>query len=312
MSKPRLAGVLLFALAGVCTAQEGPSTVLVRQADAMVTLDDVDTFAAGIPEGQRPAFFSSPVRVQGMLTNLLTQKQLAAKARQEGLDKDPTVQRQMALVVEKALAEAQVQNFRKNVKTPDLTKLAQEEFLAHKSKYAIKGHLEVKHVLISTRNRSGAEARSLAEDILKQAKAHPDQFDALIEKYSEDPDKARNHGLLSGVNAEGKYAASFVSAAKALKKSGDLAPVTETPYGFHVIQLVESTPDQPQTFAQVGPDIIARLKSEYVEKTVKEYTDGLRNQKLDTNRDLVDSLRTRYGSLAVPPKTDAEAEATKQ
>ncbi|MBO9665104.1 peptidylprolyl isomerase [Dokdonella sp.] len=312
MSKPRLAGVLLFALAGVCTAQEGPSTVLVRQADAIVTLDDVDTFAAGIPEAQRPAFFSSPVRVQGMLANLLTQKQLAAKARQEALDKDPMVQRQVALVVEKALAEAQVQNFRKNIKTPDFSKLAQEEFLAHKSKYAIKGQLEVKHVLISTKSRSEADARALADDVLKQAKAHPDQFDALIEKYSEDPDKASNHGLVSGSATESRYTAPFANAAKALKQPGDLAPVTKTPYGFHVIQLVLSTPDQPQTFAQVGPEIIARLKSEYVEKSVKDYTDGLRNQKLDTNRDLVDSLRTRYGAVTMPPTKDAEAGATKQ
>lgn len=312
MFKPRFAGVLLFALAGVCAAQEGlpvgPSTVVARQADAMVTLDDIDAFAVGIPEGQRPVFFSSPVRIQSMLSSLLTQKQLSAQARKEGLDKDPMIQRQIALMAEKALAEAQVQNFRKNIKTPDFNKLAQEEFLANKNKYVAKGQLEVKHILISSKTRNEADARALAENVLKEAKAHPDQFDSLIEKYSEDPDKARNQGLLSGVNEEGRYEASFAKAATALKQAGDLAPVTKTSYGFHVIQLVQRTPDQPQTFAQVGPNIVARLKSAYVEKAVKDYTDGVRNQKLDINRDLVESLRTRYGAA---PTVGGDAEPTK-
>lgn len=274
------------------------------QAGASVTLADIDAFAERIPPNERAAVFDNPKRIEAVILNLLMQKQLAAEARQSGLAKDPKVQKEVDLAVDEALSKARIQQLRDDVKMPDFGELAREEYLGHKEKYAIKGKLDVKHVLISDSSRSDEEAKKLADTVEKEARAHPDQFGDLVEKYSDDPSKSQNQGLMTNVGS-GRYAQAFVEAAKALKKPGEISPVIKTQYGYHVLMLVDKTPDQQRTFDQVKPQIIAQLESDYVNKELQKHTDGLRNQHLDANPDLVASLRTRYGSASLSTSPDA-------
>lgn len=300
-----LSSLICAAVAGSAVAQTtppaAPAAVVATQGSVSVTLEDLDAFAARMPIGQRAGFFNSPTRIEGVITNLLVQKQLANEARKAGLDRDPEVARQVALATDDTLGNARLQRFRADVKVPDFSELAQEEYLAHKENYATAGKLTVKHVLIATKSRSAAEAKTIADTVAKEAKAYPDQFDALIEKYSDDSSKAANHGLMEQVGEKGKYAAEFTKAAKALGKPGDISPVVSTAYGFHVLRLVERTPDHQRSFDEVRLEIVARLGSEYVDKAVKNHTDELRNQPMDANADVVASLRTRYGKSPTIP-----------
>lgn len=288
------------------TSPAAPAVVVATQGGVSVTLGDLDAFAARMPLGQRAGFFNSPTRIEGVITNLLMQKQLAAEARKSGLDSDPEVARQVALAADETLANARMQRFRAEVKVPELDELAQEEYRAHKENYVTPGKLTVKHVLISSKSRSEAEARMIADTVEAQARAHPDQFDALVEKYSDDPSKATNHGLLEQVGEKGKYVAAFAKAAAALGKPGDVSPVVATPYGLHVIQLVEHTADRQDKFEAVKPAIMAKLTAEFVDKAVKGHTDALRNLPMKAEPDIVASLRTRYGvAPAIPGEPPA-------
>ena len=189
---------------------------------------------------------------------------------------------------------------------------AQKVVLAGVLKYhVVPGKLTVRHVLISTRSRSEADARTLAHTVEQEAKAHPDRFDALIEKYSDDPAKATSHGVLEQVGEKGKYVAAFVRAAKALAKPGDISPVVGTPFALHVIQLVERTPDRQQSFDEVKDDILKRLASRFVDKAVREHADALRNLPMNADPALVASLRTRYGAVAPVPGEQPKAAAGK-
>lgn len=307
--RPLLAAFALFVVASPVLASESlsgaPSTVVASQGGAIVTLEDVDAFARAMPEGKRPGFFSSPVRVENLITTLLLQKQLAAEARKNGLDKDPVIARQVAQAEDDALGKARMQQFRADLKLPDFGQLAKEDFIANKSKYVVRGKLEVKHVLIDTKTRSEAEAKALAATVEKDAKAHPDQFDALVEKYSDDPSKADNHGLMIDAGDAKKYVAEFAAAASALKTPGQISPIVKTPYGFHVLQLVTRTQDTTPSFADSKDAIVAKLRSAYIDKQIKTHTDTLRNLPLDANPDLVGSLRTRYAAQAEPAESTA-------
>jgi len=292
-----------------CTAQTtsagSPSTVVAKQGGAIVTLADIDAFAEGIPKKDRPGFFDSPKRLESMITSLLLQKQLAADARKTGLDHDPSVQPQIEQALDQALSKIRIQQFKKDLKLPDFSELAQEEYVGNKEKYVLPGKLSVKHVLISTKARSEDEAKAIADTVEKEAKEHPDQFDALVEKYSEDPSKAGNKGLMTEAGSD-RYMPAFSEAAKALKKPGDISPVVKTKFGFHVIKLIERTPDHQQAFADVREQIIERLRTDYVDKAMSNYTDTLRNQPIDANPDLVASLRTRYGMSPALPEAPAD------
>jgi peptidyl-prolyl cis-trans isomerase C len=293
--------MLLFS--ATCAAQIGgaPSTVVVKQGDTVITLADIDAFAQGIPAKDRRGFFDNPSRLESMLTTLLLQKQLAAEARALGIDKDPGIKPQLDLAVEAELAKIRMQKFRTDLKIPDLEELAKEDFIAHKEKYQVSASVTVKHVLISTKNRSEDEARALAEKVASEAKANPAGFDALIDNYSDDPGKGGSHGVITDA-ANSKYAPEFSQASAALKKPGEISPVVKTSFGFHVIDLVSRSEARTRSFDEVKAEIVARLRGEYAEKQVKDHTDKIRNEPIDANQDLVASLRGRYpGSDAAVP-----------
>lgn len=283
-----------------------PDTVVARQGSAVLTLADIDAFAARIEEKQRPGFFDSPKRLQTLVTNMLAQRQLAAEAVKEGLEKDPGVQAQIKITNEEILSKARIDQLHRAMKMPDFDELAHEEYIGHKEKYVIAGKLDVKHILISTDKRTDEEAQALAEDVRKQAVAHPDQFDALIEKYSEDPSKAQNHGLMTDASGK-RYVAQFSTAAAALKIPGEISPLVKTKFGYHILKLVTRTSDQPQTFAAVKPQIVEQLRSDYVNKTLTHHTDEIRNQPIDAKPEVIESLRGRYGSVPAPADADATA-----
>ena len=298
------ASIVLAAATAPLAAQETPvaaQDTVATQGGVSVTLEDVDAFAARMPAGQRPGFFNSPTRIQGVVANLLVQKQLAGEARKAGLDRDPEVQRQVAIATDEALGNARMQRFKSEVKVPDFSELAREDYQAHKETYQTPGKLTVKQVLVSNKTRSEAEAKTIADTVEKEARAHPDQFDALIEKYSDDPGKTTNHGVMEQVGEKGKYVPAFTKAAKALTKPGEISPIVSTPFGLHVLQLVERTPDHQSSFDEVKAGIIEKLGNDYVEKAVKGHVDELRNQPMDANPDVVASLRTRYGKVQAIP-----------
>ena len=271
-----------------------PSTIVASQGGAIVTLEDLDAFAAGIPEAQRAGFFNSPTRIENLVTQLLVQKQLAAEARSSGLDKKPLVQTQVALAVDDSLAKARMAQFRDDLKVPDFDELAQEEFIAHKEAYVVRGEIDVEHVLIDTKTRTEAEAKAIAEKVEKEARADPADFEALIEKYSDDASKTSNKGMMLDAGNDKKYLDAFAEAARALKKPGEISPVIQTSYGFHVLKLVKRTEDKVPSFAEAKPAIVAKLRTQYIDKQVQGHTDALRNQPIDANADLVASLRKRY------------------
>ena len=254
---------------------------------------DMDAFAQTIPEKDRAAFFDNPERLQGVILNLLLKRQLASEARAAGLQNDDLVKAGIEIESEEVLARTRMKQFEADLKIPDLDELAHEQYTAHKEQYVTPGKLEVKQILVSSRLRSEDDAKARAESVAAEAAAHPEQFDALIEKYSDDPAKATGHGLIPDAGS-GRNAPAFAKAAKELKAPGSISPAFRIPGGYAVIKLVTRTPDHQQSFQEARAQIIGQLRNDYVSKQVKNHTDALRNEPLDANPELVASLRTRY------------------
>jgi peptidyl-prolyl cis-trans isomerase C len=284
-----------------------PPGVVAVQGGVQVTMQDIDAFAQKIPEKDRAGFFDSPTRIQSMIMSMLLTQQLATEAKKARLDRDPLVVLQMKQAADDALAAAQMNHLRKELKFPDFDGLAQEYYVSHKDEFIVHGAINVKHVLVSNKERSDAEAKSRIGEVAAAAHAHPDQFDALVEKYSDDPSKKDNHGLIQNA-AGGKTVAQFAEAATELKNPGDISPVIKTQFGYHVLRLVDRKPDVQKTYAEARDGLVAKLRVDYMEKQAKDHTDQLRNNPLDANPELVASLRTRFlPPGAVLPQDAAEA-----
>ncbi len=82
------------------------------------------------------------------------------------------------------------------------------------------------------RDRVRGELAELRERILKG-----DNFAMLARLYSQDPGSASKGGEL-GFFGRGRMVSEFEAAAFALKP-GEVSPIVETQYGFHIIQLIE-------------------------------------------------------------------------
>ena len=312
-----LVTVMLPFVINVASAQQSkslPPGIVAVQGGVQVSLQDIDAFAQKIPEKDRAGFFDSPIRIQSMIMGMLLTQQLAAEARKERLDRDPQIALRVKHATDDSLAEAQMDHFRKELKFPDFEGLAQEYYATHKDEFFVHGAIDVKHVLVSKKDRTDAEAQSRIGEVAAAAQKHPDQFDALVEKYSDDPSKKDNRGLIPNA-AGGKTVAQFAQAATALKNPGDISPVVKTQFGYHVLMLVERKPDSQKTYAEVRDGLIAKLRDDYVEKQVKDHADQLRNNPLDANPELVASLRTRFlppGTVLPQDVTEAAREAAKK
>ena len=137
------AGVLaLFcaaAMAGEGAESKLPPDVLAAQGGVQITMQDVDAFAQKIPEKDRAGFFDSPKRIENVLNNMLLRKQLAAQAREQKLDKDTLVARQLDQAADEVLSNAVLENHRASLKLPEFDTLAQEYYLVHKDEFAVPG-----------------------------------------------------------------------------------------------------------------------------------------------------------------------------
>lgn len=284
---------LLLAVPLAAAQVASTDAVVATQGSASVTLADIDAHVEHIPAKDRANFFDSPRRIQALLRNLLLQKQLAATAREAGLDRKPEFQAPLGQATDAALAKAEMERFRESLPKPDLAQLAKEEFVAHKEKYATPESADVKHILVSTTLRSEPEARAIADDVLERARKDPAKFDDLVQAYSDEENKAENKGLMHDAGRK-ESIPEFAAAARALEKPGDLSPIVQSKFGFHVLQLVAKLPAKPAVFEDVRARIEAAMLKDYVNDAVQRHTDELRNLPIDANPELVASLRTRY------------------
>ncbi len=287
--------------------------VVAAQGNVEVTLQDVDAEASNIPDKDRPGFFDSPKRIESTIMSILQKKELAAEARAQHLDRDPAVKAQIEAAVTVALAKAQVDHYRKSLKLPDFDMLAKEYYAAHKDEFVDKGRVDVEHVLVATRDnaRSDADAKALISKIETEAKAHPDRFQDLVAKYSDDPSKAKNNGRIANATSS-KMAAQFAEAAGRLQTPGEISPVVKTEFGYHVLKLIERTPDTQVSFEQSHDRLVARLKATYIDQQMTQYTNEFRGRPLQANPDIVASLRTRYAPEGYVSPEDAIEQRTQE
>lgn len=103
--------------------------------------------------------------------------------------------------------------------------------------------LEVRHVIrmvdADALPAERVQALEEAEEVLRRARAG-DDFAALAAEFSEEPGAAERGGLLQP-GRRGSWVAPFWEAAAALE-AGEVSPVVESEYGFHVIRLEDRSP----------------------------------------------------------------------
>lgn len=291
------------------TVDSGTNIQVVSQGGVTVTIADVDAYMQRIPPEKWAGFVSSAERIETMLKDILRTKMLAAQAVEMNLDKSADAQAQFQRAREEVLAKIRMKEFNSSIKVPDLSQLAKERYLANKDQYVVAASVTAQHILISAKDRTDEAAKALAEEVRAKALAHPDQFDALVKQYSDDPSKDTNNGVMRDASSE-KFVSEFAKAAGNLTDTNPISPVVKTKFGYHILKLVSATPARQKSFDEVRQGIVEALKNQYIADQKRNFLTDLAAQKMTPDPAAIASLHDRYFTGAgVPIQAPVKPEA---
>ncbi len=149
----------------------------------------------------------------------------------------------------------------------------------HPAQFTERGGVRARHLLIGVSPDAAepdrAEARERARR-LRQDAANGADFAVLAREHSDDPGSAARGGDL-GLVVEGQTVAAFETALFALDP-GALSDVVETPFGFHIIQMIERRDDRLVPFAEARGPIRDLLLQQEQQTRTAAFIDELQTQ----------------------------------
>ena len=158
---------------------------------------------------------------------------------------------------------------------------------------------EVSHIMFAlTQGGDKAKIKAEAEKVLAEAKASPDNFAALAQKYSQDTATAQSGGALGVVDKSSALPEEFKAAIAKLNK-GDIALVESTA-GFHVVRIT-NTQDQ-QSFDEAKASLEAELKQKKAQQALAQ----MRQTLSQTTFDFPDSLKAAAEKTGLPIQSHNE------
>ncbi|MCH1923416.1 peptidylprolyl isomerase [Shewanella sp. C32] len=165
----------------------------------------------------------------------------------------------------------------------------------HVADYQTKEKRQAAHILIEA-TTDDAAAKAKAEELVKQLKAGAD-YAELAKKNSQDSLTADKGGELGWFEA-GVMDPAFDSALFALNK-GEVSDVVKTPYGYHIIKLLDVQPSAAAPFETVKAQIVQKVK---MDKAVNEFY-TLQPKLADTSYEVPDTLEEAAKAVKLPVKT---------
>ena len=195
--------------------------------------------------------------------NLILQEMMMERGLQQGLADDPAIDQQLRdlrrrLIVQRVLADV------RDIPPPD-DDAVRAHYDENRYRYST-ARVRARHIL--------KKDRAAVEDLHRQLVDDPSSFEELAKAHSEDKSSSRKGGDL-GFFGHGRMSPAFEAAVFALVEPGDITEVVETPYGFHLIQLIEKQPGQQRELDQVRESIRAQLQRRGVEEAVSAYREDL-------------------------------------
>jgi peptidyl-prolyl cis-trans isomerase C len=232
--------------------------------------------------GKPSAELSADIRGK-LLDNMVHGEVIAQEATRQGLDKSGDTPYILELSRLQLLGQALGEHYLKDKKPTDAEVHADyEAYVAA----APKLEYHARHILVAT--------EPFAEKLVQRLE-HGEKFEDLAKAESMDPSKS-NGGDLSWIRPE-QVPPEFMKAVAALKPGEYSKTPVQTPFGWHIVQLVETRPLAPQSF----DDRKQRIEQELERKKFKDYVDELmRSAKITRTLD-----QGSAGSAAAAPASPA-------
>lgn len=223
-----------------------------------------------------------------LLDQQIDRKALVEEARRTSLDKDPTVQRQIAFAADQALQNALLSRQVGPTITDDAVRARFDKELAGKPGA---DEVHARHILVPTEE----EAKKLIAELKKGG-----DFEALAKQNSKDPGAAQGGDL--GWFKRDEMVPAFADAAFAMQPGQISDKPVKTEFGWHVIQVLEKRQGQPATFEQAKDQLRQKMIQEGVQKAVQQARADVKVEKFN-----LDGSPQRATDTATPPAAASPA-----
>jgi peptidyl-prolyl cis-trans isomerase C len=224
------AAVLLLCTAVTASAQQPARDVRVVadvKGQPILVADVQQQLAANrkqaATEGRLDAFGSKAPAIA--LDQLISTRLFALAAREQGLDQRADIRRQIDQLVEQFLAETVVAERAAQIPLGD--EALQRYYEAHPAEFEQPGRVRARHIVVKTQ----AEADAILGRLRRSA-------DFVQIAKASNIDSTRDTGGELGWVSRGVMVPAFETALFALKV-GEISPIVQTPFGFHVIKVEE-------------------------------------------------------------------------
>jgi parvulin-like peptidyl-prolyl isomerase len=195
------------------------------------------------------AFFASKDGQKQFLERVVRRELLMQEAEKRKLGEQAEIAEQVANLRRELMIRAIVQEeIGGKIKVDE--KEVQEYYAAHPDEFS-GDTVHLRHILVQTEG----EAREIQARLAKN-----ESFEELAKKLSRDTNSAPKGGDLGFLGRE-QMLPDFARAAFALKVN-EVSDVVRTPFGFHLVKLVNRKQGQPLAFEQVKAQLQRRLLDE--------------------------------------------------
>ena len=243
---------------------------------------------------QMQPFFATKEGQKQFLDRVVRRELLLQEAEKRKLGDQPEVAEQVANLRRELMIRALVQDeIGSKIKVEE--KDVDEYFKAHPEEFS-GDTVQVRHILVQTED----EAKDLQARLAKN-----ESFDELAKKYSRDSATAPKGGDLGYLSRE-QMLPDFARVAFGLKP-GEVGGPVKTPFGFHLIKMVERKKGQALAFDQVKGQLQRRLLDERQSQRFQAWLKDLEGGAKVTRDDSLLPVG-KFGQPAPPPSAPAPGE----
>lgn len=300
----------LVFIAGTAVAAAPDDEVLLSRGDVTVTRGDLmHMVEVSFPQNARESVLADNKKVRQIIADIFIIRTLAAEGQQAGFADDPLVKFKTAIQHDRALMDAVLDKTVADAGNPDFEKLARERYDTNPGQFVEAEQVRASHILIGPKEgRSKEQAQALAEDVRKQALEGKKSFEDLALEFSDDQSAKTNKGDL-GFFERKRMVKPFADAAFAMSKPGEIAPVVESQFGFHVIKYADRKPERTKSFDEVKAMMIDQDRQQYTARVRSEKIESVRSlEGIKVNQEAVTAISAKGAKGATDAKgvTDAK------
>ena len=293
--------ILVLLLMLLCSAHAGAETgvnsmlveyeseVIAEMDGTEILVADLKAFLDRIPEEERVGVLENKNRATSIYEDLVLTRRLAGRALDRGALADEQINADLYQIIMVHLAERELEHHIEEALLDDYSGQAKELYITDAADFRTAETYSFTHLLLTSDGRSEKEALKQLNELRAQAQSD-DNFDALVNKYSEDPSVSRNNGQFEDIQLSQLDPAFADALVNLVQSSGLISKPVESNFGWHLIRLDDFTPARQKTFEEVEEKLRKKARNQHREEVRQRHFKLLMPEPIRIRKEVLDNL----------------------